>query len=340
MSKKIIIGLIGLVIILAVGFVIYYVTSRQSPVANSEPSVKEEPLAKLIYVGTNETLSDALYHLDIQDGKVDEPHIVHKILEIDQNSDVSDIKKQALIFVGKGGKIEKEEVFESKTSKVIIYITQNGKYALVYSDYTSTGITYSYYDIKGNLLWKEKNTQNEYEVSPDGELVVEKTYDRDKRLSYYNILNPKKEMIKARFFEIDLLKYDQDKEVLFSPNAAYFALRYSGNNHSLVVLFNNEGGLLWTKIINGYALTSAGDKLSDQGDYYYLGYDPNIFDERIIVIDKKGKEIFDKRYPKKTALSRIEVIDQNVFCAIGEKTRITITLARKNPHYDKQKRKQ
>ncbi|MFH1361611.1 MAG: hypothetical protein ABIH69_03050 [bacterium] len=281
--------------------------------------INEDSPVKLVYTGTNETLSEALYNLDLQDGMLDEPHIVHEILEMDPKSDISDIKKQALMFIGKGGKIEKEEVFESKPSKVIIQITQNGKYALVYSNYTSTGITYSYYDIKGNLLWKEKNTQNEYEVSPDGEIIIEKDYDRAKRLSYYNILNSKKEMIKERFFETDLFEYGQEEEVLFSAKSHYFALRYEGNNKSLVFVFDDKAEMIYKKTIDGYLLDQKGDQLLDDGEYYFLGYETNSFKEKVIVYNRKGEETVSKDFSKKEDLFRLCAVADRVFYALARK---------------------
>jgi len=297
MSKKIIIASIVLTLIMFVGSGVWFVisrrpqgTSQRLAALNHEQEAKE-PVTKLAYIGTNETLSEAQYNLDLQDGKLDEPHIVHKILEMDPKSEISDIKRQALLFIGKDGKMKKEEIFESKPSKVDIYITQNGKYAMVLSNFTSTGITYRYYDIKGDLLWMKENTQNSYKISPDGGTVIEKVYDQEKKQYFYNLLDSKNKLIKERFFAIELSGYYPEEEVLFSPNAIYFALRYSNvGNKSLFMLFDKNGNILYSRRITGFVIENQEDKLSDEGNYRYVGYDLNTFRKKISIYDKGGKE--------------------------------------------------
>jgi hypothetical protein len=294
MLKRISIFFAIIVLIIAIGFGFYIIVGdRLSGKKNSSAGSEKEPHIKLVYVGTNETLSEALYHLDLQDGKLDESHIVHKILETDPKSEISDIKKQALLFIGKDGKVKKEEVFESKPSKVVIYITRDGKYAMVFSDFTDVTYTVRYYDVNGELLWIEKDTTNSYSFSPDGKIIIEEI--PTSKGKQYNIFNYRKQLIKGRFYEVDFSKekggYYPEKDVLFSPRTSYFILRHSfTNNKSLFALFDKNGNILYLRRINGFIIENQEDKLSDEGDYYYVGYDLKTFRKKITTYDKSGKE--------------------------------------------------
>ena len=270
MHRKTIIASIGLALILVACAVVWYLTSRQSPVASpepsaisrpsaealakaDEPSAKEEPRAKLVYVGTNETLSEALYNLDLQDGKLDHPYVVHRILWKDPESAFS---KEQLTFIGKNGRIIRERIFESRKSKMDINIDSSGKHATVKYDYGRMGDVWSkdYYDVDGELLFSKKNTDYDYFIMKDG-----KTYERI-RFLYMDEIAPEIALANQRGEEIG--KYQIDKEGnkwLYyggsddSGNGEYivYNLKY-GQKINRLYCFNKNLDLIFKKAINGY----------------------------------------------------------------------------------------
>ena len=129
MFKKVMVSLVILVLIPVAGFGIYYALSQQPQVSDQkieDNKSSSEPLAKLVYTGTNETLSEALYHLDLQDGKLDEAHITVSIKKV---KSTDPYKSKITKFIDKNNKVLKEKVFPYNFD---IIITDNGKYAMVH----------------------------------------------------------------------------------------------------------------------------------------------------------------------------------------------------------------
>lgn len=135
--------------------------------ASAIQAISSNEAYKLIYVGTNETFSEALYHLDLQDGKLNEPHIVVSLRK-------GNIPK-VLKFINKHNKVIKQFEFARNFDIDII----NDKYAMVREklvrpgeEYVNSYNTY-YYDASGELLWKKLKNYYAYFVSSDGERILQ-----------------------------------------------------------------------------------------------------------------------------------------------------------------------
>jgi|GEM_PF-3314584 len=252
MSRKIMVGLVVLALILAAGMGIYYLVNFQFQAvdANELKEPSSSPFINLVYVGTNETLSEALYNLDKQDGKLDKSHIVHKF--INDN-------KHILRFIDKGNKLRKELRLEDANSKIDVYITQNGRYAMVQSDFNERDFsrTTQYYDINGNLIWEKKNSPTYYYVSPNGELILEVPgwdYQVIHLARQYALLNPKGKVIKEFEVKMDGVNFGEPL-IEFSNNNKYllmaFNIDYVGGGKNRIILFDEKGDKLLDKEING-----------------------------------------------------------------------------------------
>ena len=122
---------------------------------------------KLYYIGTNETFSEALYHMDLQDGKLDEPHIVATLRKGD--------KPKVLKFINNNNKIIKQLEFKDNYDMEIIAnncVMVREKLVRPGEDYINAFNDYCY-DNKGKLLWERKKNYYTYFMSPDGEIILE-----------------------------------------------------------------------------------------------------------------------------------------------------------------------
>lgn len=322
MLKKV---LIGLTVVLAAGGGVWYMTSPASQIAGQRLSAlserreragsqEKEPIAKLVYVGTNETLSEALYNLDRQDGKLERPYIVHKVLG--STPDLGD-NRHSLTFIGKDGKVKEEEILESNKSKIDVYITPKGYHALVYRDYDGWAlVTAQYYDINGNLLWEKKDSFNSYAFFPDGDLLIEDVSHKDGR--DYNLINAKGELVKKDFYSIEYSRIHPDYSgatKMFSPNGQYFSLQYDDGNNKVtnVLVFNRSGKLLYRKDQKEFTPES-GAYLSDSGHYYLLGYEPyySPYKHQIFfVFDGEGREIYKRAQESEKRINEFAVLDDS-----------------------------
>jgi len=263
MSKKVIVASIILALILAAGFGIYYLLGYSQKTTIQEIEIKEskEPLAKLVYVGTNETLSEALYHLDLQDGKLDEPHIVHRILEYSPDGM---IYKQSLLFISLNGKIKREEIFiKNFQGNTSITLSKNGRYALVhdYIQEEDAGIEKNkYYDIEGKLLWDAGGGDI---MSPDGEYLIggipgfEHLIVSQKRT--YTLYNSRGKIIKQINIELGKETYGETV-VAFSQNSKYCLIIYAiggvTSEENRLILFDDSGKVLFDKHIKGFEINN------------------------------------------------------------------------------------
>ena len=71
MNKKMVVGLMLVVLLGLVGYGVFYFSGQPSRAADQVAKLSKadaNPMAKLVYTGTNETLSEALYHMDLKDG--------------------------------------------------------------------------------------------------------------------------------------------------------------------------------------------------------------------------------------------------------------------------------
>ena len=152
---------------------------------------------KLIYVGTNETLSEALYHLDLQNGKLDEPHIVVSIRKSD--------KPKVLKFIDINNRAVKQHEF-GRQFDLDIY---DNKYVMATEKLVSPGENYInafnnyFYDQKGTMLWERPNNYYTYFVSVPNNMIVEIFNYGDRQFALtaeVNVLDLKGEKKYAMYF--------------------------------------------------------------------------------------------------------------------------------------------
>ncbi|MFA6169140.1 MAG: hypothetical protein WCW67_08260 [Candidatus Margulisiibacteriota bacterium] len=214
----------------------------------SEAARKLAP--QLIYSGTNETISQALYNVDMLDGKIDEPHIVHK--HIDNNHHI-------LTFIGKNGEVKRVLTLSDEACKIDISIARNQRYAMVVGEYRERDFsqTTRYYDFEGNLLWEKKHAYTCYYVSPDGNFIIEAPgwdYQGIHLPRTYAVMNAKGEKLKDFEVKMDGKAYFGNDYQKFSENGKYCLMIYGiggwQNNYRLVMV-DSTGKVTFDKTFKG-----------------------------------------------------------------------------------------
>ena len=265
MPRKTILALIILIFVLGLVAGGYFVLAARSfppsyQINNPAGVTKEaddaspEAAIKLVYVGTNETLSEALYHLDLQDGKLDEPHIVFSVLEWNSNGEAI---KKALKFVDRSGKVVKElfsgrggdvgpvEIFETLPNiepaegSIKGWLIGRVRKDNPKEDIEGQKQTDNYFDAGGKFLFKEYWGYRMKNWSPD------LSYRVDYPLTTYffppyeiDVRDRKGDLIGSVPF--DEQKDDVVSNVYFSNNSRHFAAVFPVTNKLFVV--DNKGG--------------------------------------------------------------------------------------------------
>lgn len=302
MFRKTVIVSVTLTLVLAAGFGIYY-ASASLPQTISSNQKTEKPLAKLVYTGTNETLSEALYHLDLQDGKLDEPHIVVTNLEEDKEEGSitkGSIIKRTVKFIDKNNKIKKEISINDHTK---IWPEKNRKVmSVVGTTAFGPGPRYTkYYNVEGKILINLGESLRRYSFSPNGNYYVEwqKMYVQGptEELRFYNLDGTLIGSYKYNLYDYSL------KSLKFSSNGKYLLVefrRQGKENQPDLLIFNGRGEISSKISLNDFRIETL--FLSNSGSLVYLcGYANEKKKKRgasdymsIIVVDKKGEIIFKK----------------------------------------------
>lgn len=319
MLKRILIFVAIAILIIAMVFGFYIIRGNGlSGEKNSSNDSEKEPLAKLVYTGTNETLSEALYNLDLQDGKLERPYIVHKILR--RPDPMTAFSKEKLMFIGKDGKVNKERIFESKISKMDITLIHDGRYAKVKYDYGGMGDVWSidYYDIDGNLVFRKERTDDDYILLPNAKTLIRikhlymdeiehKIYfvdRRDKIISEYEINTEGNKYLYLRrislskdrkYFLFNLFYHDEKKLKSLS-------FKKDGSSHlpkgwqskvvkSRLLLFDEKGNLIYKNQMDGYEIF--GEALTNSGKVVFSRRDADPLKNYVqtIILDKNANEL-------------------------------------------------
>jgi len=316
MLRKITIALVGLVVIIAVGGGVWYLTSRQPQVVSKGIKITEVPpqearrYIKLIYKSkTPETASEALYNIDKLDGKVDEPHIVvryPKIKWLNKEAGMGVAEKVELIFIDRGDKVLKRVKYTNPgLGKMNVWFSKNRKIAIVLLT-KEEGFYWYAYDQKGNLLWKHEGTGTlnviyPQRISPDGEYIVitdnrpieypspgeiMKFFPGDisKEVGKQVVIVDKRLKL-VRSHKID--GYERFGDAIFSPSGNYFAILGFKSNEAdnELFLFDRKGKLVSKFKIGKYNIEGISDD-----SYVFVGY----MAPRKFVYSFNGKRIWSE----------------------------------------------
>ncbi|MBU0686963.1 MAG: hypothetical protein KKB81_03860 [Candidatus Margulisbacteria bacterium] len=308
--KKVVIGLVilGLIIVIGVGmgksFSLGHVPSETDQTSIAEES-NQETVAKLVYVSTNETLSETLYHLDLQDGKLDEPHIVVTNLENDEEGLTTKgmVIKRKIRFIGKDGKIKRELLIEDLT-KVSL---ENNFSAVRIVGLSESGPVYErYYDVEGNLFIDNKSFYALFSFSPNGQYYIrwKNMYQQPiEKLEFFDITGKLK----------GYYKYDTSQghfnQLIFSKNGKFVLAEFhrgSEKSQPELFIFDHAGSLISRVDLSNFYITKdyEGMFISNNGeDVYLCGFNK---DEKkredlefmsILVVDKNNQIKFKRTSP-------------------------------------------
>jgi len=279
MKNKSILILLIIVIVSGISIALFSLGFSSIPKSSTNTNKPQEALtqeiAKLIYIGTNETISEALYHLDLLDEKLDEPHIVLSILEHYQTGE---IKKTLVKFIGKDNKVRKQ-----------LYLGDEGafstdfNYFLDYHYFTKNDIqslVVTHYDINGNIIFKDDSFEG-FDLSPDNTFMVSDDGGHGPAAigisGKIRTLKSNGELLSTYNYRKEL---NGDKFVLestkFSNNSKFFLLTFGigGSDFSIYdhffILFNKNGAEISKFRINNFRILPDEISISNDGELIFL----------------------------------------------------------------------